>query len=288
MLGEINTTTTGLCNPCPSGKYSLDLSDESCHVCMTGANCNGGSNITVLPGYWRANSTSSHVISCPQDTCLGGAAESECTYGFTGPLCMQCDYSVNYALSSSGKCKVCPNFAGNVGTLAGITILTVSYNIFFLFITISYNIAFYHKLQDTKAGGSSTKIGTIVNSLLHYLQLLTIIFSLNEYSLPNLQAANYLGNPFQLLYFSSDCAFLSSGFGIVKMTEWKIVITTLTPLGYWLVSSLALQVVRKIKPKKFKNVKKRQLMMTAFVCILMTQQPAIIRNLIEFLNCQQA
>ena len=66
LPGEINTGNNEMlyCTACRPGYYSLDTKRSDCEVCPSGANCPGGSQINVLPGYWRLNNTIATVIRC--------------------------------------------------------------------------------------------------------------------------------------------------------------------------------------------------------------------------------
>lgn len=286
VVGEINSTDTGLCTPCPAGKYSLNLSDESCHVCMEGANCSGGSTIRVSSGYWRANTSSSKVIKCSEETCLGGSEEIECITGYTGPLCLQCDLSANYARASGGKCGVCPtSAASNLSALFGFTVLTATYTLVFLIITINSNRVFYRKLNET--GQRSVRMGPFLTAMTTYIQILTIIFSLDNEISEQIGLADFIGNPYQLIYFSSDCALISTGLQIFNAFQWKVAISMLSPFGYWAFSSVIILILRRLKVNVFKGMKAKQIILVAFVGIFMLQQPSVIRNLLEFLNCKR-
>ena len=291
LLGEINSTATGLCNVCPPAKYSLDLHDEHCKPCMHGAVCNGGSSITVLNGYWRANTTSSNVIACPDEaTCLGGTTEMSCLTGYMGPLCQQCDNSLNYVRSSGGKCGLCPSsLARNLAALVGTSLLTALYLTIFIYVTISSNRSFYVNLILT--GQRVPRAGPFFTSLTSYCQLLNILISLDNTLAASFGFGSFVGNPYEVVFFSSDCALISTGLKIFEAVQWRVVISTISPFGYWIFCSTFLLIARKFSKgdnkKGLKLVKVKQILGISFICMFILQQPSIIRGLIEFFNCQK-
>ena len=107
--GEINDTDAGGCYRCPPGKYALSPKQSSCIECPEGSRCNGGNNIETLTNYWRGTdivNTSGiyvNIIPCEdQDLCN----QENCTEGYTGPGCQQCDLNEGY-ISSNGECRKC-------------------------------------------------------------------------------------------------------------------------------------------------------------------------------------
>lgn len=76
-IGEILPINTNVCSLCPPSTFSLYVpvnSSVTCASCnkITGAVCKrGGSDLRVLPGYWRLNNLSTNVVACSnQRACL--------------------------------------------------------------------------------------------------------------------------------------------------------------------------------------------------------------------------
>ena len=110
LPGEHNNTGTKACEFCPAGKFSLNPKN-SCQPCPGNADCYGGNNLFVHRGYWRSDVNPEVIYKCndTQGRCLGGNY-SNCSLGYQGPLCLQCDYDKNYAADANTKgCRECPS-----------------------------------------------------------------------------------------------------------------------------------------------------------------------------------
>ena len=63
---------------------------------MENAYCEGGFNISVDPGFWWRNSTTTNIYQClKKSACLGGFYPEkeppvECLKGYEGILCTRC------------------------------------------------------------------------------------------------------------------------------------------------------------------------------------------------------
>ena len=102
----------GACNICPTGSYSLIVSNDvdSCLDCSQtkGIRKCYGNQIILHEGYWRRYPQSTAIFSCPlgSQSCLGGnlTGQALCGLGYTGPLCSVCDSG--YYLND-GSCQGC-------------------------------------------------------------------------------------------------------------------------------------------------------------------------------------
>ena len=109
IMGEHNDTSNGICNPCPSGNYSLNPV-FACKPCPANATCKGGAYIAPMEGFWRPNTTTDVIHKCidSQGRCLG-EYYSNCSKGYKGPLCLQCDYENSYGSGDNiNGCYECP------------------------------------------------------------------------------------------------------------------------------------------------------------------------------------
>ena len=74
--------------------------------------CNGGAQVSILPGYWRSFITSEKIDKCPQESLCIGGFEKICYEGHAGGFCESCDlynYSLNGSYSHKSKytCGTC-------------------------------------------------------------------------------------------------------------------------------------------------------------------------------------
>ena len=287
VLGEINASDTGLCTPCPAGKYSSNPTDEICKNCLDGAECPGGSIVNVQAGYWRPNTTADYILICPnQALCLGGASGNTCFTGYIGPLCQQCDYNEGFARESPSKCAECESSLWqNIGSMAGKSVLVVAYLTIFILINISSNRTFHKNL--ILKGERASKPGFFLTVMTTYVQILSIIFALDENLAQNIDFLNYVASPIGLAYFSSDCALLLTGFGTFETLQVRIVISTVSPIGYWLCSFMLILICRRFMKKSLGEIKKKTILLICFNCMFILMQPGLIKDILGFFNCHQ-
>lgn len=91
VYGEIYSKNGTECYLCPKGRYSFDVTDTECKICPPMADCEGGKDFSLHPGYWRPNELSDDVYQCNalSGACLG-QIDSQCVYGYDGIICGNC------------------------------------------------------------------------------------------------------------------------------------------------------------------------------------------------------
>lgn len=112
VIGEIYDYSSNTCRACPKGTFSFEIFSGSCENCFENAICNGGNEIIIPAGYWRANNYSKNVYKCDRNLnlCKGGI-NSSCEAGYYGNLCEVCQskngqrWEKNYF----GLCQECDN-----------------------------------------------------------------------------------------------------------------------------------------------------------------------------------
>jgi hypothetical protein len=62
----------------------------TCLECPDNAVCTNGSNIEVLAGYWRPNSTDVDILECFNPDACPDNSNISCTPGYEGNLCGSC------------------------------------------------------------------------------------------------------------------------------------------------------------------------------------------------------
>ncbi|KAL4469077.1 hypothetical protein ABPG72_007756 [Tetrahymena utriculariae] len=135
-VGEIKVDFSNkiICEQCPDGKYSLYESDLSCKQCPSSAQQCIGSNIKLLPGYWRLNNNTDEILQCSnnQQSCQPQKETSKfgCDKGFIGPLCETCDFQGNVWVSRYSKAFLSLNCIECSGYIA---IFVLNFLIFFTF-----------------------------------------------------------------------------------------------------------------------------------------------------------
>ena len=94
-LGFSSSGGSRSCDSCLSGYY-FDVGLQTCKPCPAHANCPGGEDFYVLPGFWHTSADSTNIFECSQGNaaCVGADPESNktaddylCGIGYSGVLC---------------------------------------------------------------------------------------------------------------------------------------------------------------------------------------------------------
>lgn len=170
--GEVLTTTSLLCTKCPSGTYSLldpmAYPHAKCKNCLLNAECPGGDEIKLDPGFWRLNADSELIVQCIDgpDTCLGGGVieANACYEGNYDELCRFCKNGYGRT-KDFGRCAPCNDY---------LTVLVVRMVGIFLAFNIYIAAATYYSGGE---GSGNIEISIGLKLLLNYLQQYGILFS---------------------------------------------------------------------------------------------------------------
>ena len=84
----------------------MDGKLRSCKNCPEHMKCPGGyEKLVVDQYYWRPSNISDNVKECVnQKRCLG---KDECSEGYTGKFCEECDVTKGYVRVSASICAIC-------------------------------------------------------------------------------------------------------------------------------------------------------------------------------------
>ena len=171
LPGEHNDTNSKTCEFCPPGKFSLNPQNR-CEICPTNAICDGGNNLNVSKGYWR-NTTSKDILKCDiKERCLGGY-DSNCSDGYMGPLCLQCDAN-NYA-AVNGCCPQNPFWI--ISGKALIWLLSFTYSIYVLNSQKKQNQMIIRDENSEAEARITLKQALYVDLLVTYLQVMSIVLT---------------------------------------------------------------------------------------------------------------
>ncbi|KAL0235712.1 hypothetical protein GEMRC1_002294 [Eukaryota sp. GEM-RC1] len=101
---------------------NLYFVDGECIECPTGLLCEAYNRFCVLPGFYQANDGS--VFPCKKSGCLGNCTKpSDCSEGFTGPLCTHCEEGF---YSQGNLCSECPSSIVIFGVIAAQVVVYAS------------------------------------------------------------------------------------------------------------------------------------------------------------------
>lgn len=283
--GEINKTVT--CERCGHTTYSLDPSDKACSPCPPGADCQGGSDLTVRLGYWRNSSMSANVVPCnDSDTrCLGGGP-ANCSEGFTGPACMQCDSELGYLAHGPVSCSQCPPKEQVIPLGTFLLLGLLAYQFFTVYSTFKFNKKLHVESQE-ETGTAPDRTGAYMVILATYSQVSSVISNLNVGYINDLFGiSSAAGNPNKKIFFSVGCLYSiinSDPFAILK---FKTMLFVVSPAAKVLLA-LPFLIIRGISKRKEENFKHNLIMKVGMVAVvfIILEQPGIIGALCDYLTC---
>ncbi|KAL4466620.1 hypothetical protein ABPG73_015191 [Tetrahymena malaccensis] len=266
------------CSPCSQNMYSLD--SKGCKQCPDGANCLGGTNITVKNDYWRRSYESDLIIQCENQlsNCIGGSyGNLLCFQGHIGALCEECDiygeyWDSKYAKSGKYSCTNCNQITGNLY----IVILMTAWTMFSMTIAIKSDIdtleyeagALKIKKITRKKGQNNSiirptnvtlskqkkfgnsqedgaKAGIYIKMLTNYLQIVNSLTTFHL-SLPSgiFVVPDSVGRPLQQTVNSIDCALaeISTNVPIIYL---RVIVSISLPIFYFLLFFIGV-VIKKV------------------------------------------
>ncbi|KAL4478382.1 hypothetical protein ABPG74_006617, partial [Tetrahymena malaccensis] len=288
-----------VCEPCPEGKYSLDIFDDECKKCPEQAEYCLGSKIQLKDGYWRSNELTDDIIYCNfnPSVCQPQNKQSKlnCAKGYIGIICGSCDtygqiWDDPYAEFFISK--QCQNCQKN-------TNLIILNNLLKIFMTMSYIFFMVRNLQKqiyiNILGHFVKKLGIIFLSktyksdmqkiypkiLNDHLQILSLICGLfssfSAISVP----VQIIGNPLGAMNKSIDC-LLSKNASLRPLWFYQLLWSLLQPIIVICLYFIYSFIFLKLKKNFFIRHAKVALIFIYFYYFV-----SIISNLIKSMNCVQ-
>ncbi|TNV87899.1 hypothetical protein FGO68_gene396 [Halteria grandinella] len=270
------------CSRCIKGTYSYSSFDSSCHKCFNNAQCEGGNNVLVEKGYWRADDKSTIVFKCPySQACLGGV-ESKCAVGYSGLVCNICSTDENgdiYGREGQSMCKKCPPFASQIFQFLAVIVGLLLYTAYLLNSVLSNPLR--NKPQTV-----------LIRILTNYFQVIMIVknFDLSwpEQVEKALDVFSFITSSLEILV-SFDCMMLKSGLSNntgVSTFYYKVIAYGVAPIFATLIAAAFWYVIYLLKtPKKQRKYKlKRQIIQTSFIIIYLLY-PTITNLSLSLFNC---
>ena len=287
LQGEINVTLTETCALCAAPKFSFHPTDEYCKDCPAYTICNGGSNVSLIEGYWRNSSQSENILAC-NDTnssrrCLGGY-DSQCAKGYQGPVCMQCDYSLMYARRAGQQtCEECPSQFQT----------TMLFTLIWVF-TYLYSIYQYINQREENENVGDDRADTFIKDytyraqflelLTTYSQIISIVSSFNGALATYFSFIGGSGVSTQSLFVPEGCIILHLGSTTLEVGYWSLIAKLITPFGQWLVLFLTYLIF--FRRFKMDTAAWLRVLLMGVTFYLITF-PSICEALLQFLFCQQ-
>ena len=287
--GELNNSISGTCDLCADNSFSFDPSDQKCTACPVGATCINGSQIILQEGHWRSAWNSTYVVPCNDSgtRCSGGAYQN-CSEGFSGPVCLQCDTDNSYLADGPMRCLKCSSNKGSLIAIGALLLLALSsYQYFLVYTTYKENKKQYEEFIGTPNQESPVRPGAFMVILTTYTQISSVIKKLSVGYLGELfGVSGAVGNPNQNVYFSVSCLYALITPDPFSMLKFKTILFVISPVAKLLVAFPFL-LVGAIKNRKTVSIKRNLLMkvgLTATMLIIL-EQPGIIGVLCDYLAC---
>jgi len=283
------------CIRCKPGEMLINLEENSagpCVECYNSLYCNGGSNVSPKPGFWRMNETANLVLECKTIACLGGKLEdgtflpvTRCAPGYQGNLCHNC--IKGWAKTSNNAacfdCNNNPNYYIQLAIAIIINLALIGYSVK---VTLEqakdYTFESEHKNLDVKKS-------ILVRNLVNYIQVVSLIGDL-PLAWPSsfkssLKFNKSMPSPSSDM-FSLDCFYSDNeeAYGTPKVFL-KMIIVNITPfffeilaILFWLIWYLK---KRQKIGKDFFNI-----VMTTFVIITFNLQSNLINATLKAFQCE--
>lgn len=290
LTRNLSTYLSYTCERCPTGTFSLDPSSGFCAPCLNYATCPGGDVIDVYPQYSLVylDKTGKNVTiePCPNDYCLGGP-NSSCKEGYQGQYCMFCDLNNSY-IGNRDKCDKCTNLGWNIALLSMMLVGIFCYHIYYIIRTYQTNVAFAAHTNNELQSNSFTTLyagGVYLRLLTTYSQIISVVLILKSKILLDFGYANsLLGSPTTVILTSSLCVFvLDPTFNNQYILYYDIVLANMIPfIKIGLLWSAIAYVYRKETQKRW------PVMLLAFNCIMLLEQPGVFKSLISYFSCERS
>ena len=280
VSGQYNDPTLGVCVTCLAGQYSFDPT-VPCEKCMAYANCLGGDELIVIPGFWRPNTTTSKIYQCPNKyLCINN---SQCLTGYTQNLCLACDVNNDYSRVSSGECAKCGESWISWIYLATIFIVTLVYQMWYIEVSFLANAAYSNK---DKANSKVQFIGLIarnvyVKLLTNYAQFISIILTFHIDFFQAFGYASFIGSPTTTLFSSFECAVQGSLVTPEQAFYLKALLIASSPIIYFGIILLIYLFAWRFKLWEARLMK----ISVAALCVMLVQLPGLYRELSAYLSC---
>ena len=283
IVGEIYQDSLNTCERCPTEYFSVNISDTECQACVDNADCKGGNEIELKPGYWRSSITSTEIHECSKapENCLGGFY-SNCSEGYTGPLCQSCDATgeVTYFISGD-TCHPCGSYGASIVKLVFILLFIIALNVFLIWASIREQLQ-RGKNNDIDFNSIASKI------IINYLQVISIVQRLNlqwpSYLVSMFQNFSFLGNLNDQMV-SIDC-FVANSFEDQEtfFTGFflKLCFAGLSPFLAMIVAMFYWNITQ----RKYRR-KAIQLSVASAVVIGFTFQSTVVNSMFGSIDCEE-
>lgn len=294
LVGEVNSTSKGVCVKCDPDTYSFNPSERVCCECPNGFSCPGGSQLNLKPGFWRQNASSIRAVECrPLGHCNksleAGFVDSNyrygdavCVEGRAGPLCLGCDLQNKYTMGLGMSCAKCITSWLAIFPMLGYNFVLFAFEIWYIWRMKKINTAIIVENRFKQEYLEKLARGGYLSIFLQYAQILAIIKNLPSLALQYVKNLLPVSNPSQTIFYSTDCTLLYFGVQGEDIFFWKLVIIAGMPWVKLIFFSLY-GGIYKLFSRKFRFM---PFIVIVIIGIILIEQPGIIYNMVAMFSCQ--
>eukprot|EP00347_Sterkiella_histriomuscorum_P003258 403364981 len=274
------------CFECEGGSYSLYLGATKCNECLDNADCLGGSQLSVKPGFWKSSYDSTQIIECLNPgACLGGvilnqnsSPDTLCKPGYGGNLCEICVVynGLKYNKISTNECGQCPQMNLAILTMAGLVLALIAV----------LSVLIYLNLRSTK----ESELNVLLRIMTNYLQIMTTAAAFNlDWPSAFKDYLNFFtifGETFEG-FTNFDCFIEYLGVDNISSDSsnyyYKALFISFLPILIISVYAVVLVIVNKFRKAGKKNLKNQ--IIVSCVVVLFTIHPTLTKFLFGLYNC---
>ena len=279
--GEYNNSLS--CESCPAGMFTYDPS-QRCTECPENARCSSKAQIVPYPGYWNAHPGSAVILQCRADDtqrCTNEDNSRSCAVGYAGPLCEACDFDNGYVEHGYLKCAQCKDPKSSLIYTIVIGVLYFAYQLFSIKAICSSNEQSSFEQRTSLMAFRKIERSYYIKSLLTYTQLMSILFMGNSYIYQLFGVTAQLGNPSSLVMYGTQCSMKALGIDPANFLYYQTYLSVLSPILQLLLILVILVVLKSCSS----SVSVGKFFATACIYFLVSYQPGLVLNLMQFRSC---
>ncbi|CAI2364411.1 unnamed protein product [Moneuplotes crassus] len=270
------------CEVCAAGTYSLNYNATECAQCSLEAECLGGAQIFLRPGYWRRYHNSTKIVECiDKEACKGeynstGSSPSVCAEGYTGDLCGQCSVNstVKYERVNDFQCRKCPDPVWNGFRVVGLFLIVLAFYVFMVIINVRKT--------------SESELSILLRIFTNYIQLITV-----STSMTNNYPSTFIALSYAIRLFGASSEALLSFDCFIRDTDikfifdsnaiFKLFLLCLLPAILFLGFALMWIVVNLVKSSWISDLRRN--IIISFITIVFILHPKLTENSIRLFSC---
>ena len=290
LSGEANNTATEQCIYCATGTYSLLPNDTACRNCPDGADCLGGTNVTIFEGFYRSNISHQLLVVDCNDTerCKGGQNNS-CHEMYKGPVCLQCNMDEGVLTAEDGKCSKCYSKPALIAVGTIIIVGSVLYQLGMVVATFNEGKKLHNRYK--KVNMSDAKTNEFMMIFTTFTQITSLFSSYSVGVLDDVSGVfGTIANASTQLLVTLKClVFIVEPDPLTSM-KIQMLFVVFSPIAKILIVALfelLMNLFRKAVPGEDKKMKSIVRIGTVAVVLIVLEQPSIIGFLGDYLACDQ-